>query len=426
MEFKLKQLSVSLLAIGLLCGMNSQIMAADAEAEFKKAVSARDDGDLADSIVIFQSILSEEPSLHRARLELAVAYYRSTQFDEAEKHAQKVLDDPSTPATVRLSIIAFLAKIKSERKRFTAVKSTFRPSVSVGFLHDTNVNVGPSSSAIDIGTQTLRINAGSEPQSDSAFTASVGLNHSYQTGKIVKVGGRSAAVLWQSQAALYTKQYEDLSEFNLDVVSLSTGPAFIVPKHWRGKVSLRLDNIELGSDRLALYTSLLPSSTWQLNNSTELTVDASFVDRDYKQTSDEARDSFYKSIGVSMGKRYSNAKVSVQAGLNFFDEDADNDRFSRDGFKASVGASWKAWKEGAIYTKFSQRETKHDAPEPGFGVKRDERSQEFVLGFRHKFGGKYLDKWVVNGKYSNTDNNSNVDLYTYDREVTSVTLSRSF
>ena len=426
MKFKLKQLSVSLLSIGLLCGMNSQVTAADAEVEFKKAVSSRDAGDLADSIVIFQSILSEDPSLHRARLELAVAYYRSTLYDEAEKQAKKVLDDPDTPATVRLSIIAFLAQIKSERKRFTAVKSSFRPSVSVGFLHDTNVNVGPSSSAINIGTQTLRLAAGSTPQSDSAFTASVGLNHTYQTGKILNVGGRSAAVLWQSQAALYTKQYNDLSEFNLDVVSLSTGPALVVPKHWRGKVSLRLDNIELGSDRLALYTSLLPSSTWQIGNSAEFTVDASFVDRDYKQTLDEARDSFYKSVGVTVGKRYSNAKVSVQAGLNFFDEDADNDRYSRDGFKASVGASWKAWKDGVVYTKFSQREAEHDAPEPGFGVKRDERTEEFVLGFRHKFGGKYLNKWVVNGKYSNTDNNTNIDLFTYDREVTSVTLSRSF
>lgn len=426
MKFNKNQRTLSLILASLIWTVSGQAIAADVEEEFKKAVSARDGGDIDDSIIIFQSILSQEPDLHRARLELAVAYYRSTRFAEAEKQAKKVLDDPATPPTVRLSIIAFLAKIKSEKARFETVKSTFRPSVSVGFLHDTNVNVGPSSDAVNIGTATLRLAAGSEPQSDNAFTFTAGLNHSYQTGKVVGIGGRSAAVLWQSQAALYSKQYSELSEFNLDVVSVSTGPAFIVPKYWRGKVSLRLDNIELGSDRLAFYTSVLPSATWQFGNSTEITVDAALVDRDYKQSADEVRDSTYKSLGISVGKRYYGDKVSVQAGLNFFDESADDDRFSRDGLRAFVGANWKAWTNGAVYANFSQRETKHDAPEQLFGEKRDERNQVFTLGFRHQFKGDYLNQWVVNGKFTNTDNESNVDIFTYDREVTGVTLSRRF
>lgn len=426
MEFKLSQLSSVVLLVTLSMGLSSQVVAADAEAEFKKAMAARDSGDISDSIAIFESILSQEPSLHRARLELAVAYYRSIQFDEAEKQAKKVLDDPTTPAEVRVSIIAFLAKIKSERDRFKTVKSSFRPSLAVGFLHDTNVNVGPSSDVVNIGDSTLRLAAGSTPQSDDAYTVSLGLNFSYQTGKVVDIAGRTAAVLWQSQAALYTKQYQELSEFNLDVISLSTGPAFIVPKYWRGNVNLRVDNIELGSERLAVYTSILPSATWQLNNTTELGVDVSLVNRDYKQSADEARDSVYKSVGVTLGKRYPSSNISVQGGLSLFDESADDDRFSRDGFKAFVGVNWQAWNNGSVYAKFSQRNTKHDAPEALFNEKRDERNQIFTVGFRHKFGGMYLDKWVLNGQFTNTDNTSNVDIFEYDRDVTSVTLSRSF
>jgi len=426
MKFTLRQLGVLFVIANLSFSFAGQAMGADVEEDFKKAVSERDKGNLDDSIVIFESILSQEPTLHRARLELAVAYYRATQFEEAEQNAKKVLADPKTPATVRLSIIAFLAKIKSEKARFEKVGSTYSVSVEGGYLYDTNVNVGPSSDVVNIGTQTLRLAAGSSPQSDGAVTLSGTFNYSYQTGKVVRVGGKSAAVLWQSQASIYSKQYNDLSEFNLDVVSLSTGLAFIAPLEWRANLNLRVDNIELGSDALAFYTSLLPSITWQLNKTTELTVNASLADRDYKQSNDEVRDSFYKSIGVVLGKRYMNGKVSLQAGLTLFDEDADDDRFSRDGTNVFLGANWEAWENGSLYASFSQRNSKHEDPEFLFNEKRDEREERFVVGFRHQFSNKYLDKWVLKGSYSNTDNRSNVDIFTYDREVTSVTLSRDF
>ncbi len=417
---------IGLFLVSTSCLFSAQALAVDAEAEFKKAMAEREKGNLDESIVIFQSILSQEPALHRARLELAVAYYRSTRFEEAESQAKKVLNEPNTPPAVRLSIIAFLAKIKSERKRFEKVGSTYRTSVSAGYLHDTNVNVGPNSDVINLGTSTLRLAAGSTPQSDGAITLTGTFNYSYQTGKVVNVGGKSAAVLWQSQASIYSKQYQELSEFNLDVVSASTGLAFVAPGYWRSNISLQLDSIELGSDSLAFYTTLLPSVTWQLNKTTDLSINGSLADRDFKQSNDQGRDSFYKSVGVTLGKRLMKGKVALQAGLTFFNEDAKNDRFSRDGAKLFLGANWNAWKNGLLYATFSERDSKHDDPEPLFNEKRDERETKFLVGFRHQFSGDYLNKWVLKGSYKNTDNASNIDIFKYDREVTSVTFSRSF
>lgn len=421
-------LNTLLLLGGLFCVAGSHALAAedDTEAAFKKAMGARDAGDILGSIEIFQTILGMEPSLHRARLELAVAYYRAIQYAEAERQAKEVLDDPDTPQSVRLSVLAFLAQVKAEHERFIAERHSFRPSIAIGYLHDDNVNVGPTSDVINIGTATLRLAPGSSPQSDDAFTLSATLNHSFKTGKLVNIAGKSAAVLWQSQAALYTRQYDELSEFNLDVVSLSTGPAFIVPKQWRGTVSLRADHIELGSERLALYLSVLPSVTWQLNNTTELSLNASLVDRDFKQAVDEGRDSDYRSIGLTLGKRYVANKVSVQGGIALFNEDANNDVFSRDGTQIFVGANWEAWKDGSLYANFSQRDYKHDDPEPLFNEKRDEREQQFVIGARHEFKDGYLNKWVLSGDYKYTDNSSNVDIFEFDRELISASFSRTF
>jgi hypothetical protein len=420
-----------LIAVSLLVGFLSAVAPAlaaedDPDIAFKQAMTARETGDILGSIEIFESILSQEPLLHRARLELAVAYYRSIQYEEAEREAQQVLDDPETPEAVRLSIIAFLAQIKADRDRFAQTRHEFRPSISVGYLHDTNVNVGPSSDVVNIGAATLRVAPGSVPQSDEALTLTAGFNHTFKAGKLVDIGNKSAAFLWQSQAAIYTRQYEELTDFNLDVISLSTGPAFIVPRYWRGNISFRLDNIELGSDRLALYGSVLPSVTWILNSTTDLTVNAAFADRDFKQTIDEGRDNFFSEVGVSLGKRYMEDKIALQAGLSFFDENAEDDVFSRDGTQVFAGVNWNAWESGSLYAHYRQRDYKHDDREPLFNEARDEREKRFVVGARHEFKDGYLNKWVVNGSYTNTDNVSNVDIYDFDREVVSATLSRTF
>ena len=427
MRNKLHQRLSIILLIGLLFSYENTLLAAeDPEVAFKEAMDARESGDILGAIEILESIITHEPLLHRARLELAVAYYRSIQYEEAEREAQRVLDDPETPEAVRLSIIAFLAQIRADSARFAATRHEFRPFISVGYLHDTNVNIGPSSDVVNIGATALRVAPGSVPQSDNAVTLAAGFNHTFKTGKLVNIANKSAAILWQSQAAMYTRQYEELADFNLDVTSLSTGPAFIVPRYWRGNISFRLDNIELGHDRLALYTSILPSITWLLNETTDLTFSASLADRDFYQRIDEGRDNIYRELGVSLGKRYMNDDIAILVGLNLFDENADNDIFSRDGTQVFAGVNWNAWENGSLYANYRQRDYKHDAPEPLFNEKRDEREERFVIGARHEFMDGLLNKWVLNGSYTNTDNVSNVDIYDFDREVVSVTLTRTF
>lgn len=427
MKNMLHHMITILLMAGFLFGAEMVFaVAEDPEVAFKEAMQARESGDILGSIEIFESIITHEPLLHRARLELAVAYYRAIQYEEAEREAQRVLDDPETPDAVRLSIIAFLAQIRADSARFAATRHEFRPFISVGYLHDTNVNIGPSSDVINIGSTALRVAPGSVPQSDNAVTLAAGFSHTFKTGKLVNIANKSAAFLWQSQAAMYTRQYEEMANFNLDVTSLSTGPAFIVPRYWRGNISFRLDNIELGHDRLALYTSILPSITWLLNETTDLTVSASLADRDFYQRIDEGRDNIYREVGISLGKRYMNDRVAMLVGLNLFEESADDDVFSRDGTQVFAGVNWNAWENGSLYANYRQRDYKHDAPEPLFNEKRDEREERFAIGASHEFKDGLLNKWVLNGSYTNTNNVSNVDIYDFDREVVSATLSRTF
>jgi len=60
---------------------------------FRQAMKKRDAGNIYSAIEDFQSILSIQPKLHRARLEMAVAYYQIYKFEEAVKEAEAVLND---------------------------------------------------------------------------------------------------------------------------------------------------------------------------------------------------------------------------------------------------------------------------------------------------------------------------------------------
>ena len=108
--------AVVCLALGLAAGLAEA--ADDLQAEFDKAMRAIEAGELRTARQTLQELLAGNPSLHRARLELARVYYMSQDYEQARREAQRVLDDPNTPPSVRTTVIAFLAQIDADEKRF--------------------------------------------------------------------------------------------------------------------------------------------------------------------------------------------------------------------------------------------------------------------------------------------------------------------
>ena len=94
--------------------------AVDVEALFKKAMKERKEGNYKASIITFQSILNSQPMLHRARLEMAVAYYKSMQYREALQEAEIVLDAPDTPPDVRVAVLTFISQVNSRADKVGA------------------------------------------------------------------------------------------------------------------------------------------------------------------------------------------------------------------------------------------------------------------------------------------------------------------
>lgn len=415
--------------VGLCLSLTAPVVLAaetdDLEAQFEAGMEALEDNRLKTAIEAFNSILSSEPSLHRARLELAVAYYRSLQFEEARRLAQQVLDDPNTPPQVRVTILAFLAQVDKDA-RAAEQRHEFKPSVNVGYLYDSNATVGPDADVVVVEGFEVPITAGQE-QSDSAVVLSAGLSHRYNTGKTFASGERIGQIGWLSQLTAYTREYNDVNSSDQFIVSASTGPAWVVLREWRAALNLRLDKIWLGGDELGLFTSLNPLVTYQFNNG-ELTFTGTVSDRSYDDSANDDREGLYLNAGTSLGIYFNQRKVATQVGLELFEFDAEDDQWSNNGWEVFAGAIVKAWPQGQVYARTSLKSIDYDDPAVSLGATeaRSDTLGSVELGFSHEFAGGHLEKWKLSGSVNMTDNDSNVTLTDYQRQQVGLNLSKTF
>lgn len=425
MAFKTMKGAGSVMAIAAMSFSMSSLAADDesfdAEEFFKKGMQERTEGKPYSAIESFQSILSNQPSLQRARLELAVAYLQTLQFEEAEAEAQKVLDDPNTPDNVRISILAFLAQVKSDSDSLLPGHTT-KFTASAGLLYDTNVNVGPSNDVVNIRGTDFQLDSSSQPIEDLAYVLSLGVDHSYRTDKRMQVGESTGLLLWQSGAALYNRTHESEHDFDLGVISLRTGPAVVTNGSFRGSLPVVFDTIFLGDDLLAHYIGVQPSMTWSLEDNVELTTTLEATQRNFQQSADEDRDADYYAIGMSLGKGYRNNTVAVQGGIRLFRNDAEIGRYTYSGSEIFVGANWQFKPQALTFARISETRSDYDGNEPVFNIERDEKERQMQLGLIYEFENELS----LNGTVSYTKNKSNVDTFDYDRYQYNVSVTKSY
>lgn len=389
---------------------------------FRQAMEKRDAGNIYSAIEDFQSILSTQPKLHRARLEMAVAYYQIYKFDEAVKEAELVLNDPETPPNVRVSILAFLAQVKQDSERLSQGQSTWKFPFEFGYVYDTNVNVGPDNT----------VTVGDEKASDSGMIFSVGADHTYQTGKRYNWGTNPTNLLWQSGANIYHKGYINEDDYDLSVLSLRTGPTLVTTGSWRSNLTLQEDIILWGGEKYAIFSYLLPSYTWHFGDSGfESTADAVISRRDYSKEGYRERDSVYLAPRLSVGYTFYNGKLAALTGIQYINENARNDAYSQDAICFFLTGSWKIVEHNTLYAGYIQTESRFDAaPVPGltdWDRPRDEINRQYKLGYVHTFKEfGWLTDWDFTAEVTHTSADSNLPAYDYSRSETFITLSRRF
>jgi len=346
---------------------------------------------------LLRELLADYPTLHRARLELARADYLARDFDAAEAEIRRVLEDPEVPPSVRTTLLAFLAQIRDDRRVFEE-RHKWSGSFYGGVMYDSNVNFGINRDIVDLGGTIFTVNPLSQEIDDWAGVIDAGLLHTYNPGVTFRSGENTGFFLWQTQGNGYYRYYLDEDDFNLGVLTLRTGPAWVVPDEWRASVGLQADQVFYDGGKLAFFTTLNPEYTWVVDERTEVSVYGAWTRRDYDATEDAGRDGDQLIGGVEATRLYDDDKLGLQAGLSWVDFDADNDIFGYSGPDIWAGAAYEAWERGSVYGRIGYREFNYDGPWPipGLGaLARDDDEWRFIAGFRHQYNRGILDDWVL-------------------------------
>lgn len=399
-----------------------------AQAIFDTAMEERDDGKIYDAIEKFEYILSRRPSLNRARLELAVSYHRASLHEEAMREFQAVLDDPETPEKVRLAILAYLGQLASDELKPKSEHS-FSYYTKVGALYNTNINFAPLRGSVNIpeGQDTA------SPGLDTFLSAS----HKYRDNQPFNTDGAATYFEWLSQVSWTGNNYTRNSDFSLNILSASTGPAFISTGRWRGAINLQVDQTYFGGSTLGTFISLNPLVTFDLGNYQGITVEASYTDNDFVRTEDQGRDGDSLLAGASYSTLLGGVDNGLEAGFRLTDQDAVDEQFGYDSSEIYFGGFVAYGSRSNFYLNLNFEQYDYKAADtlscapatPATSCTsavRDEIESRYILGYNFDFSEGYLDGWTLNTYFSFTKNNSNVDAYNYERQIFAVNLARYF
>lgn len=411
---------VSILVSGLLCLalVPAGYSAEGPQARFERAMAARDSGDFRTASKDLRSLVADHPELGRARLELALTLFRVLSFDEARTLAESVLADPGTPPGVQATVRAFLERIEKESQ-----PHQFNASVSAGIFYDDNVNVGPSSDILTFEGLALLLSPGATARADSALNVSLGGGHRYLFPQVFSIDNQPARLLWQTDASLFSNKYQSESAFDLDVLGLRTGPALVVPGLATVQAFGQLEDIWLGSDRLARFATVGAAVSRPLLGGT-VGLSTEFQDRDYRGVND-TRDSIQRRFAVRASHPLT-SRLTAFGSAGLFNENAATARFSNDGFELSAGLDWRTWVGGRINARVSWKREEHDGPEPLFGIARDDRYRRLDVTASHEFQAGSLKGFVASIYVVRSDNDSNLDLFDYQRSQLGIRFGKKF
>ena len=396
--------------------------------KFEEAMDDREAGKIYDAIKLFENILATYPYLNRARLELAVAYHEANLYQKAMEQFQIVLDDPETPDSVRLAVLAYIGQVSADELRPDG-SHHFSQYVRAGLIYNSNINVVP-------GVGNVIVN-GREFFLPSEEIASIGsdiilsASHRYRRKKPFNVDGARTSFEWQSQASLSSNLYTETSDFDLNIVSADTGPAFISPGRWLGAIPVRIDYVNLGHSSLATALSLNPYISFDLGKYRSILIESTLLKRDYADTINTPQNGNLVMLGTAYTTLLQSLNTGVEIGIRARNRSAEEDQFAYDGLTLYFSGYTAITGLSSLYLKANYRNFDYKAPdtvidESNTTLIRNDDEVTASVGYNRDIKDGYLAGWAVNTEIAYTDNQSNIDAYDYDRLLVSLNLSRYF
>ncbi|MBU2538726.1 MAG: tetratricopeptide repeat protein [Proteobacteria bacterium] len=377
---------------------------------FQLGRAAFETGRFEEAVMAYERILIADPNAARVKLELARAHLQLGSREVARQYFKEVLAT-NPPEQVWKNIEKFLAAIEaSEKKHF--VNGTF----TLGHAWDDNARSAPVSSQISAGLFEFQLTGPSAtPQSDQINNATLVLNHIYKNEEY--------PFIWKSAATSYNALYQSLYDLDVNYLGLATGPVFQKDNYiW--DVQALGSSIDVEHDRYQSSFGAASSLTYFFSKKIMGTV--SIKAEEKNNYVDPERDAFNFMISAGPVMVIDLNRLS----LLFIKEkeNADNEINSYDRFGWKLRYDRSLPYEFAVFAGLGYTMTDYDAPIPLFSLSRNDEVQELSAGISRLLWQDPAKNQalIMQLGHTYTNSDSNIDLYTYRKNVTELNLTVSF
>lgn len=380
---------------------------ADPRIELWCGVAAVDMGRPGEGVLALERYVLNFPDDARGRIELARAYYYAGDNARARSEFEGVARlDP--PPEVVAAINRYLDAIAIREAQY--LPSAFG-YVEIGAGYDSNANAGVGSAAISLPLLgPVTVPPAGVSQGSAFGWLAAGVQGSYPVAPGVALFGAL-----NGNGTYYT----DASEFNLANVAAVGGASYQADRNW---YALSLAGGETLLDGSKYRTSTGVGLEWRRTLSPDSTFSLApqFARLDYAGDNFVWNSNFFALVAHYRQAWLVNWQPVLNASAWYGDDHNRENRpdLGRNIYGISADVTISPNPLWAFNAALAYAQSDYDGPIPLIDVTRQDRN--FTAGV----GAVYLISrgWSVRGEYQYIHNDSNVDLYTYSRQVVAVKL----
>ncbi len=371
------------------------------EFDFLYGLAALESGRPTEAVFAFERIAYLYPDQERVKLELARAYFTSNNLTAAKSLFNEVLATDPGP-NVSANIQAFLDLIE---QRESAVSSTFTWYVNSNIGVDSNINSATELGIIDTPIGDVELSPSGQSIDDNFMDLGAGFNYNHPFDK------NSAAFV---RGNFNQHNNFSTSEFDLDVISGEAGYA-VIRENVRLSMSGRLQRVDLNDQEFQSSSSVLGTMQRNAGNGWSQGITAAYTAvrfntgpnpdnnlRDVNQTL------LSGNIAKAAGRFLHN--ISVYYG----DEDAQRSA-GKNNAQTFYGIAFSEqiqFRPGHIpYVRISFHKSENKSVAPVFNIDREDDTFSTSFGWIWQFN-RNLN---ITTDVTYTENDSNIDLYSFDR-----------
>ena len=377
----------------------------DPELDFLLGRSAFESGDFETAIFAFERVLMARPEADRARLELGRSYFELGEFESARSSFRQVLDH-NPPANVRVNIERYLRRIDAISRQHQ-----FSGMLALAVSYDSNANYSPTEGKIQTIIGEVPIE---DSQEDFIGQTTLELKHLYRQ--------HPSRPGWLTGVLLYNASYFDQQRLNLNLFGLNTGPLW-QQGNWQGKLQGAFNYLTLDDDQYLTTVGLELEETWQRGASFGIGLHGALTYFDYDL---DPRDATQYRLAVQPVWVLGQNRLSVDLGAEL--TEAQDDQYGYQRFLVKIALEKRVPWQLTMNLSGRWQDSAYDAETPLFGKTRHDQLREINFGLQRPLWDDPTGTGQLFGQliYDYTDTRSNIDLYRYNKQVVTVSLSYLF